>query len=64
MSGSYVSNKYKTTYEEKTGWWWLRSPGFNSINAAYVNFDGGGYVYGYIVATSGASVRPALWLNL
>ena len=34
-------------------WWWLRSPGYYSIDAAFVHF--GGYVYGlgiYVISTS------------
>ena len=69
----YVEEKYKDevfiagSYKVKgrgTGWWWLRSPGLSSDNAADV--DVGGHIFGlgsYMV-NSGGSVRPALWLNL
>ena len=44
--------------------WWLRSPGYNSFNAAIVKSDGsigfgGDYVHYY-----GNYLRPALWINL
>ena len=45
-------------------WWWLRSPGGVSYNAAYVDFDGGVYRFGYFVNYSASSVRPALWIDL
>jgi hypothetical protein len=41
--------------------WWLRSPGFDSRIAAYVNDDGYVNVFGF--GDSGG-VRPAFWLNL
>jgi hypothetical protein len=44
-------------------WWWLRSPGTGSDDAAYV--DTYGYVPGYGHVNGGAGgVRPALWINL
>jgi hypothetical protein len=47
-------------------WWWLRSPGGGSGNAAGVNDVGGVDVGGVGVASANlsGSVRPALWLNL
>jgi hypothetical protein len=50
--------------ERGTGWWWLRSNGFLSNQAAYVHRDGGVDVGGDYVGISSVSVRPALWLNL
>jgi hypothetical protein len=49
---------------EKAGCWWLRSPGFISSIAAYVDYDGDVYDKSYILNRSSVSVRPALWLNL
>jgi hypothetical protein len=48
----------------KASWWWLRSPGYFSNYAAYVNNDGNVDVNGSPVADAGGGVRPALWLNL
>ena len=45
-------------------WWWLRSPGYDSINAAYVNFEGSVAYDGLYVFNDCACVRPALWINL
>jgi hypothetical protein len=61
--GSYVNNDRKTTDGETAGWWWLRSPGIGSCNAADVNPDGGVNGYGGNVGISSVSVRPALWLH-
>jgi hypothetical protein len=44
--------------------WWLRSPGSNSLRAANVLDDGALYVVGLNVNNEGGGVRPALWLNL
>lgn len=48
----------------KLGRWWLRSPGSNSNDAAYVGYDGDVNVRGYNVNYSSVSVRPAFWLHL
>jgi hypothetical protein len=46
-------------------WWWLRSPGDNSINAASVSSNGDVIVSGYSVYyILGGGVRPALWVYL
>jgi hypothetical protein len=62
--GCFVSDIYSLPSGEKTGWWWLRSPGGNGNYAACVHALGyvdqfGGHVDYYYSA-----VRPALWLNL
>lgn len=43
-------------------WWWLRSPGNARTYAANVAYDGS--VYSGSITPDGASVRPALWINL
>ena len=45
-------------------WWWLRSPGFRSDIAAYVDPDGSVHTTGDDVDTDDNAVRPALWINL
>ena len=44
--------------------WWLRSPGYDRIDAAYVLNDGTIPKYGGIVDADSAAVRPALWIDL
>jgi len=51
------------TYEGKNAWWWLRSPGSLSHNAAIVGVDGDIYEGGSHVGGQ-VGVRPALWLSL
>lgn len=41
------------------GWWWLRSPGINSKNAANVNANGNINVNGNNVNNAEGGVRPA-----
>ena len=53
-----------TKFENKALWWWLRSPGNVSSNAAYVGRVGYVYVYGYSVNSGAFGLRPALLLNL
>ena len=62
---------YTTDYAHKRGsdsddrsdWWWLRSPGRSGIDAAYV-YNYGLNPYGSSVDSSQVAVRPAFWLNL
>jgi serine/threonine protein kinase len=46
------------------GYWWLRSRGSFSHFAAIVSNDGNFQGFGRYVGKAGASVRPALWLNI
>ncbi|GHU55089.1 hypothetical protein AGMMS49975_16470 [Clostridia bacterium] len=54
-------------YDGSSTWWWLRSPGISSADAALVfpsgtvNFCGTRVRYDF---GTGGGVRPALWLNL
>lgn len=52
------------TEYEGNGFWWLRLPGSNSFNAAFVNMGGYGYFNGWDVNSDDFAVRPALHLNL
>ncbi|MCR5090364.1 MAG: DUF6273 domain-containing protein, partial [Oscillospiraceae bacterium] len=55
--GSYVN-------DDGNCWWWLRSPGLNSLVAASVSNDGSVLINGYNVTYDNIAVRPALWINL
>ena len=44
-------------------YWWLRSPGYDTDNAASVSYDGTLDAYGGSVGSNDIGVRPALWLN-
>ena len=57
--GSLTSMEYAGS-----GYWWLRSPGYYSNDAAYVNINGYVRRYGYDVHDDDVGVRPALHLNL
>ncbi len=54
----------KTNDGRSRNWWWLRSPGFSSSYAAYVDYVGGVHGLGSNVDHSSTSVRPAFWLHL
>ena len=56
-SGVYVN-------EEKAACWWLRSPGYDSDDAAEVDYYGDVYNSGKDVEVNFSGVRPALHLNL
>ena len=62
--GAWTNDNYSLPSGEKTGWWWLRSPGSYSDGAAYVSIDGGVHRYGDDVNLDRSGVRPAFWLNL
>lgn len=61
--GMYTNNDYKADGRPSC-WWWLRSPGYNSDDAACVLSDGSVNEYGNIVGDATVGVRPALWINL
>lgn len=62
--GAYTSDSYKTANGEAACWCWLRSPGGYQYHAAGVGYGGSVYYGGDDVRSSGACVRPALWINL
>jgi len=64
ITGAWTSDNYSLPSGEKTCWWWFRSPGYNSLSAAYVLFDGVIDQDGRDVGSNKVAVRPAFWLNL
>jgi hypothetical protein len=68
----YIDDQYNKARQAKlpdgetAGWWWLRSPGYNSLGAALVIRDGNVFVRGNYVldARISGGVRPAFWLDL
>jgi hypothetical protein len=60
----FNDNAARIAYDSSgsASWWWLRSPGDGSIDAAYVVIDG--RLHGHDVNSVFGGVRPALWLNL
>ena len=59
----YNTDAEYTKYNENI-WWWLRSPGDSSDNAAVVTYFGWVYKFGSDVDDDEDGVRPALHLNL
>lgn len=51
-------------YKGESAWWWLRSPGGQTINAATVDSAGGVVENGFYAGGGGVGVVPALWINL
>ena len=51
-------------FTEETYFWWLRSPGNSSHDAAGVYYYGWVFGYGYDVQEPAGGIRPALYLNL
>lgn len=47
-----------------TGWWWLRSPGVYTRDAAYIDALGEISEYGYIIYRKSWAIRPAIWIDL
>ncbi|MCL2638558.1 MAG: DUF6273 domain-containing protein [Oscillospiraceae bacterium] len=58
----HIDDDYNS--EDSGNWWWLRSPGENNINAAFVFDDGILYIDGYYCYSRFLSVRPAMWITL
>ena len=51
-------------FSEETYFWWIRSPGNSSHDAAGVYYYGWVFGYGYDVQEPAGGIRPALYLNL
>lgn len=61
----YAKESGVSTYgDDETANWWLRSPGHNTYDAAYVYYDGGVNDLGCTVTYAHLGVRPALWVTL
>ena len=58
----YAQGAYKAS--NGNCWWWLRSPGHGSSDAAAVDCDGSVFGSGSFVDYDSGAVRPALWINL
>ena len=56
----------RDAYRDDDGycWWWLRSPGDGTTEAAYVDADSSVRSAGHGVSYNYYAVRPALWINL
>ena len=61
---AYVAGKEGMYAIGEVGVWWLRSPGYGSIRASHVDYDGLGDLHSFNVDCDGFAVRPALHLNL
>jgi len=59
-----VANRAYVNRDNGNCWWWLRSPGNNQDNAAYITDDGTVYLRGYGVYRVDRAVRPAMWIDL
>ena len=63
QQGAYTSDSYKVE-GRKACWWWLRSPGGNSLGAALVRIDGSISGFGSLVYSSDDAVRPCVRVRL
>ena len=63
---AYDQGAFASWIEEidNNGKWWLRSPGFNTNEAAYVSEYGGGEYYGTNVTEDSFTVRPVIHLDM
>ena len=66
---AYAEAQGADTSSEATCYWWLRSPGGEQYNAAYVSTDGSVNYYGNIVYSvhyyiAVVAARPAMWIEL
>ena len=63
QQGAYTSDDFKRE-GRKACWWWLRSPGYSSGNAANTSTDGSITGYGLVVDLSNYAVRPCVRVRL
>ena len=62
-NGAYTSDRYAEG-DKATCWWWLRSPGFDQYDAAFVYYDGSVNMSGHNANYDNTSVRPAMWITI
>ncbi|MDD5924293.1 MAG: DUF6273 domain-containing protein [Clostridia bacterium] len=55
--------KYDSLGGKVLTYWWLRSPGYDSLLSAVVGVGGNVSDYGSFVLSNDHAVRPALWIN-
>ena len=60
----YARGAYRGSNYDDNCRWWLRSPGYNSSNAAGVNTSGSVRHDGNDVHLDNIAVRPALWIEI
>lgn len=58
------THKKEYDHDDRSEWWWLRSPGSYGRYAANVHSGGSVSQHGSNVKVSDVAVRPAFWLNL
>lgn len=58
------AKRIRITFDGNIACWWLRSPGFDSFDAATVGFEGDVLDLGLSVELNRLSVCPAFWINL
>lgn len=51
-------------FGDNTCCWWLRSPGYGQIYAAYVYYAGNVSIDGCSVSFDNGTIRPAMWINI
>lgn len=61
--GAYANDNYPVD-GKATCWWWLRSPGRDFDNAAFVSIPGMVASYGNYNHDTSTVVRPAMWISL
>ena len=59
--GAYTYFSDKTAADENTGWWWLRSPGYDRELATVVLTNGS---LGNVYVNDTNTVRPVIWVNI
>ena len=55
---------FKCDHDDRTDYWWLRTPGEYSDDASDVHYVGSINQKGYKVDYAGTAARPAFWLIL
>lgn len=61
----YAVNKGAFIHESNGNcWWWLRSPGYYTSDAAGINYYGYVHVSGDNVSSPSDALRPCMWISL
>lgn len=58
------ASRYYSVGGKATCWWWLRTPGKDSVGAVRIRYDGSFGPSGTNVDVSSGAVRPVMWIKL
>jgi len=64
LHDQYDSGRIAKEANGNAGWWWTRTPGFDTYSVAVIDSDGTIRMNGRIASDTKGGMRPAMWVKL